>query len=66
MDTAELTAVAEQARAQFLAGRRIDLNDIVRVEGAMARAIKALGLPAVGSESANQPIFIISAADAKL
>jgi hypothetical protein len=50
-----------------MAGGAIDLNDIVRVEGAMARAIRTLYLSAasmseVGGEA---PVFIISADDAK-
>jgi hypothetical protein len=42
---AELTAIAEQARATHLAGGPVALNDVIRMEGAMARAIRALALP---------------------
>jgi hypothetical protein len=42
---AELTAIAEQARATHLAGGPVPLNDVIRTEGAMARAIRALNLP---------------------
>jgi hypothetical protein len=42
---AELTAIAEQARATHLAGGPVALNDVIRMEGAMARAIRALNLP---------------------
>jgi hypothetical protein len=66
---AELVAIAEQARAIFMAGGAIDLNDIVRVEGAMARAIRTLHLSAasVSAEEYGQaPVFLITEADAKL
>ena len=66
---AELTAIAEQARAIFMAGGAIDLNDIVRVEGAMARAIRTLHLSAASmsaEERGEAPVFVISAEDAKL
>ena len=42
---AELTAIAEQTRATLLAGGAVTLNDVVRAENAMARAIRALALP---------------------
>jgi hypothetical protein len=42
---AELTAIAEQTRAALLAGGAVTLNDVVRAENAMARAIRALNLP---------------------
>jgi hypothetical protein len=42
----ELTAIAEQTRAALLAGSpTVTLNDVVRSENAMARAIRALNLP---------------------
>jgi precorrin-6x reductase len=41
----ELTAIAEQTRAVLLAGGAVSLNDVVRAENAMARAIRALSLP---------------------
>ena len=66
---AELTAIAEQARAIFMAGGAIDLNDIVRIEGAMARAIRTLHLSAASMSAVEgdaAPVFVISAADAKL
>jgi hypothetical protein len=42
---AELTAIAEQTRAAHLAGHAVTLNDVVRAENAMARAIRALDIP---------------------
>jgi tagatose-1,6-bisphosphate aldolase non-catalytic subunit AgaZ/GatZ len=45
---AELTAVAEEARAAALKGDpTVDLGSLVRIEGAADRAVRALGLKAV-------------------
>jgi hypothetical protein len=66
---AELTAIAEQARALHMAGGTVDLNDIVRVEGAMARAIRTMHLSATSAsveEIGAPPVIVISAADARL
>jgi hypothetical protein len=41
---AELTAIAEATRAAHLAGKAT-INDVVRSENAMARAIRALDIP---------------------
>jgi hypothetical protein len=42
----QLTAIAEGTRATLLAGGAgVTLNDVVRAENAMARAIRALNLP---------------------
>jgi hypothetical protein len=42
---ATLIAVAEDARARRLAGdQAVTLDDVVRVDGAAARAVKALGI----------------------
>jgi hypothetical protein len=42
---AALVAIAEDAKARRLAGDRgVTLDDIVRVDGAAARAVKALGI----------------------
>jgi hypothetical protein len=43
---AELTAIAEQNRALHLAGHRT-VDDVVRADGAAARAVTALRLPVV-------------------
>jgi hypothetical protein len=44
---AELTAIAEQTRAQLLAGDgNVTHTDMIRSENAMARAIRALAIPA--------------------
>jgi hypothetical protein len=42
------------------------LDDVVRAQGAMTRAIKALQLPAVSFLGEDQPTFVISADDALL
>jgi hypothetical protein len=43
---AELTAISERIRADLLAGgTAVTLNDLIRSENAMARAIRALNLP---------------------
>jgi hypothetical protein len=42
---AEVTSIAEQARATYIAGGAISLDDLVRAQAAMAREIKALRLP---------------------
>jgi hypothetical protein len=42
---AEVTSIAEQARATYIAGGAISLDDLVRTQAAMAREIKALRLP---------------------
>jgi tagatose-1,6-bisphosphate aldolase non-catalytic subunit AgaZ/GatZ len=47
---AELTAVAEEARAAALKGDpTVDLGSLVRIEGAADRAVRALGLKAVAA-----------------
>jgi hypothetical protein len=47
---AALVALAEDAKARRLAGdERISLDDVVRVDGAAARAVKALGIKAAGA-----------------
>jgi hypothetical protein len=44
---AELTAIAEATRAELLAGKAtVSINDVIRSENAMARAIRALAIPA--------------------
>ena len=43
---AELIAIAERTRARHLGGAGATVDDVVRAEGAMNRAIKALRLPA--------------------
>ena len=68
---AELSSIAEQARALHINGGPVSLDDVVRAHGAMARAIRALGLPAAPAKTAEdnggEPVvFVISAADARL
>jgi hypothetical protein len=65
---AEMTAVAEQVRARYLAGDAgVSLDDVVRAQGAMNRAIRELCLPDTSSEEDDEPIvLVISADDAKL
>lgn len=41
---AEAMAVAEKARADYLAGRSADLNGVIRAENTANRALKRLGL----------------------
>jgi hypothetical protein len=44
---AELTAIAEATRAELLAGKAtVSVNDVIRSENTMARAIRALAIPA--------------------
>jgi hypothetical protein len=63
---AEVTSIAEQTRAAHIAGGAVSLDDVVRTQGAMARAIKALQLPSVSFLGEDQPTFVISADDALL
>jgi hypothetical protein len=43
---AELTSIAEATRAELLAGKAtVSVNDVIRSENAMARAIRALAIP---------------------
>lgn len=43
---AELTVIAEQQRARALRGEPVDPLALVRLEGMVARAVRALGIPA--------------------
>jgi hypothetical protein len=63
---AEMSSIAEQTRADHIAGGPVSLDDVVRTQGAMARAIKALQLPTVPFLGEDQPTFVISADDALL
>jgi hypothetical protein len=67
---AELSSIAEQARALHINGGTVSLDDVVRAHGAMARAIRALQLPAAPAkpmeEDVEPNVFIITEADAKL
>jgi hypothetical protein len=63
---AEVSSIAEQTRAAHIAGGPVSLDDVVRAQGAMTRAIKALQLPAVSFLGEDQPTFVISADDALL
>jgi len=48
---AETRAIAEEARAMFLRGETVSLEDIVRLENQAARAERALGLGSVNGNS---------------
>jgi hypothetical protein len=63
---AEMSSIAEAARASHLAGGPVSLDDVVRAQGAMARAINALQLPTVSFSGEDQPTFVISTDDALL
>jgi hypothetical protein len=59
---AELTSIAEQARATYIAGGAVSLDDVVRAGGAMARGIKALQLPSLEDKMSGKngrPIQIV-------
>jgi hypothetical protein len=59
---AEVTSIAEQARATYIAGGAVSLDDVVRTGGAMARAIKALQLPSSEDQASGKngrPIQIV-------
>lgn len=43
-DAAELCAIAEDARARFMRGEDVSLDDLVRIERAAALAVKRLNL----------------------
>jgi hypothetical protein len=59
---AELTAVAEKVRAALLAGdTAVTLNDLVRSENAMARAIRALNIPATAAKPSGPSLQDIAA-----
>jgi hypothetical protein len=58
----ELTAIAEQTRAALLAGdAAVTLNDVVRSENAMARAIRALNIPATAAKPSGPSLQDIAA-----
>ena len=53
---AELTMLAETARAKAIRGEAVDLDRLIRLESTCTRAVRALHLPAARRES-NQPIL---------
>jgi hypothetical protein len=58
----ELTAIAEQTRAALLAGdAAVTLNDVVRSENAIARAIRALNIPAATARPSGPSLRDIAA-----
>jgi hypothetical protein len=63
---AEQTAIAEKTRADYLDGRPVEVNDVVRAGHAMIRAINSLQISSGDIEELKTPIFIITPADAKL
>ena len=44
-DAAQLKAIAERARADYLGGRKVSLGHVVRIERRADNAVKALHLP---------------------
>jgi hypothetical protein len=59
---AELTAVAEKVRAALLAGdTAVTLNDLVRSENAMSRAIRALNIPTAAAKPSGPSLEDIRA-----
>jgi hypothetical protein len=51
---AELTAIAGATRAELLAGKAtVSVNEVIRSENAMARAIRALAIPASPAATEN-------------
>jgi hypothetical protein len=63
---AEQITIAEQTRSDYLAGRLVSINDVVRAQNAMTRAIKSLQIPESREEDDQAPTFIISPEDALL
>jgi hypothetical protein len=62
---AELSSIAEQTRAAHVAGGSVSLDDVVRTQGAMTRAIKALQLPSSEDQTSGKgrPIQIVISED---
>jgi hypothetical protein len=58
---AEVSSIAEQTRAVHIAGGPVSLDDVVRTQGAMTRAIGALHLPSSEDQTngKGRPIQII-------
>ena len=60
---AEETVIAEKARADYLAGRPVRINDVVQSNEAMLRTMDSLQLLEAPDEADAPPAFIISATD---
>ena len=57
---AELTVICQRMRARALAGRRVDLNKVLKAENLLGRLLRQLGLDRPPKERVRMPWELVA------